>query len=207
MGKTGEIVLTQDLPLNLDNRRAPLWWGWVGLMVIEATVFAALITSFFFLRSFSQEWPMGGIERPDLLLPTIGTVLLLASSLPVYWADHRGRNGDMRSLFFGLATGLVLAAVFLGLKIYEYGNAGYSWSTNAYGSVVFFIIGFHTSHVIALVLKTAVVLAAAGRGHFNKQRTVGIQTNGMYWHFVVLIWLPLYFTLYLSHYIFGVKGG
>ncbi len=207
MAETENIVLAQHLPLNLDSRRSPLWWGWVGLMVIEATVFAALITSFFFLRSYSPEWPMGNVGRPDLLLPTIGTLLLLASSAPVYWADHRGRQGDRRSLVIGLVTGLLLVAIFLGLKIYEYGHAGYSWSTNAYGSVVFFIIGFHTSHVIALVLKTAVVLVAAVRGHFNQQRTVGLQTNGMYWHFVVLVWLPLYFTLYLSHYIWGVKGG
>ncbi len=207
MAESRETVATQHLPLNLDTRRAPLWWGWVGLMVIEATVFAALITSFFFLRSFSWEWPVGGIESPDLLLPTIGTLLLVVSSIPVYWADHRGRQGDMRSLAIGLTVGLVLAAAFTGLKIFEYGNAGYNWSTNAYTSVVFFIIGFHTSHVIALVLKTLVVLAAAGRGHFNRQRTLGLQTNGMYWHFVVLVWLPLYFTLYLSHYILGVKGG
>lgn len=207
MLETKDIVQAQYLPLNLDNRRSPLWWGWIGLMVIEATVFAALITSFFFLRSYSLEWPMAGIGRPDLLLPTIGTLLLLVSSVPVYWGDHRGRQGNMRSLSIGLVTGLILAAVFLGLKIYEYGHVGYSWSTNAYGSVVFFIIGFHTSHVIALVLKTAVVVVAARRGHFNRQRTVGLQTNGMYWHFVVLVWLPLYFTLYLSHYIFGIKGG
>jgi len=198
------VLQALDLPVNLNNRRAPVWLGWVGLIVIEATLFTALITSFFYLRLSSPEWPMGGIPRPELLLPTIGTVLLLASSIPAYWADHHGRNGDLRSLKIGLVIGLVIVSVFLGLKIYEYSHADYSWSTNAYGSVVFFIIGFHTSHVIALVLKTIVVLVAAARGYFNIQRSVGIQTNGMYWHFVVLVWLPLYFTLYLSHYIFPV---
>jgi len=202
MRHEGSILQALDLPVNLNDRRAPLWLGWVGLIVIEATLFAALITSFFYLRASSPEWPLGGIQRPDLLLPTAGTVLLLASSIPAYWADHRGRKGDLRSLLIGLIAGLIIIAVFLGLKIYEYSHTGYSWSTNAYGSVVFFIMGFHLSHVIALVLKTIVVLAAAARGHFNQRRTVGIQTNGMYWHFVVIIWLPLYFTLYLSHYIF-----
>jgi cytochrome c oxidase subunit 3 len=207
MPENKEILQAHHLPFNLDNRRAPIWWGWVGLIVIEITVFGSLIISFFYLKMFSAEWPMGGVGRPDLLLPTIGTVLLLMSAVPAYWGDHRGRKGDLRSLRIGLAIGLVLIATFLGLKIYEYGNAGYSWDTNAYGSVVFFIIGFHMSHVMALILKTGIVLAAATRGHFNKQRTVGIQTNGMYWYFVVIVWLPLYFTLYLSHYIFGIKGG
>ncbi|MBN1368819.1 MAG: heme-copper oxidase subunit III [Dehalococcoidaceae bacterium] len=207
MKQKGGILQAQDLPLNLNNRRAPMWLGWVGLIVIEATLFTALITSFFVLRMTSPEWPIGGIQRPELLLPTIGTALLLASSIPAYWADHRGRNGDLRSLRIGLITGLIIIVAFLGLKFYEYSHAGYSWSTNAYGSVVFFIMGFHLSHVIALVLKTIVVLVAAARGYFSKQRSVGIQTNGMYWHFVVVVWLPLYFTLYLSHYIFGIKGG
>jgi heme/copper-type cytochrome/quinol oxidase subunit 3 len=192
-----------DLPLNSDSRQSPLFWGWVGLIVIESTLFIALIVSFFYLRSYSPQWPIGGIGPPELLLPTIGTVLLVLSSLPAYWADHRGREGDLRSLKIGLSIGLVLIGAFLGLKIYEYSNVGYSWSTNAYGSVVFFIIGFHTTHVMALVLKTVVMLAAAMRGHITKRRTVGIQTNGLYWHFVVIIWLPLYFTLYLSSYVLG----
>lgn len=202
-----EVVQMLDLPLNLNDHRAPLWWGMVGIIAIEATVFLALITSYYYLRLFAVAWPPEGIGLPDLGLPLASTALLLASSIPVYWADHRARKGDLRALKIGLLLGVVLAVAFLAIKVYEYSHVGFRWDTHAYGSIVFAIIGFHSAHVIALLFKTLVVLAAAFRGHFSAQRNVGVQINGLYWHFVVIAWLPLFFTLYLSPRLLGVKGG
>jgi cytochrome c oxidase subunit III len=72
----------------------------------------------------------------------------------------------------------------------------YSWSDHAYGSIVWLIAGFHSLHVISLVLKSLLVAVIAWRGYFDEHRYLGVEVNGIYWHFVVLVWVPLYVVLY-----------
>lgn len=191
-----------DLPVNLNDRRAPLWWGMVGLITIEAVLFTSLIASYFYLRFYATEWPPGGISKPHLLLPAIGATVLIASSGPMAWADASIKRGNVRNLMIGLALSFVLGVVFLTLKFVEYSGYDYNWATNVYGSITWTIVGFHSAHVITVLLKVAVVFTAAARGYFSAERNLGVRINGLYWQFVVVVWIPLFFTLYLSHYVF-----
>ena len=181
--------------------RPPIWWGMLFLLLIESVVFAALISSYFYLRSAAEVWPLGDIERPELLLPSINTLILLASSIPVYFADQGIRKGNQARLRIGLIVGFILGATFLVLKYIEYSSLDYNWATNAYGSIVWTIVGFHSAHVFSLLLKTMVIGTLAFQGYFNEERHVGVQVNGLYWHFVVAVWIPLFATLYLSPYV------
>lgn len=192
------VIAPDALPANLSDKRAPIWWGMVLMIAIEATVFGALIASYFYLKVGAPVWPPDGIAPPDLLLPSINAGILLLSSLPVWWADRGIQKGDTGRLKLGLAVGFLMGVVFLVLKYIEYSGNDYSWSTNAYGSIVWTITGFHSAHVIVLLIKTLVVEALAFRGYFSEQRNIGVQVNGLYWHFVVLAWVPLFATLYLS---------
>ena len=202
-GETQERrLIAAELPLNLNDRRAPLWWGMVGLITVEAVLFGSLIVSYFYLRFYAPEWPIGGIAKPSLLLPSIGLVLLLVSSGPMFWADASIKRGNVRNLMVGLALSFVLGVAFLTLKFVEYSGYDYNWATNAYGSITWTIVGFHSAHVITVLLKVAVVFTAAARGYFSAERNLGVRINGLYWHFVVAVWIPLFFTLYLSHYVF-----
>lgn len=191
-----------QLPLNANDRRAPLWWGMLGLITIEAVLFGMLIVSYFYLRFYAPEWPIGGISPPDLLLPSIGAVVLFASSGPMLWADASIKKGNVRHLMVGLALSFVLGSLFLVLKVVEYSGYDYNWTTNAYGSIAWTIVGFHSSHVLAVLAKVGAVFTAAARGYFSDKRNLGVRINGLYWHFVVVVWVPLFFTLYLSHYVF-----
>lgn len=174
------------------------WWGIVLLLTIETTVFAALIFSYFYLRAGFPAWPPGGIEPPDLLLPTINTVVLLASAVPVAWADRGIRRGDQVAVRTGKLMGQALLVLFLVLKAVEYGGYDYTWTTNAYGSIVWTLTGFHVAHVTVAILKSLVVLTLAWKGYFSERRYLGVQANAFYWYFVVLIWIPIYVTLYLA---------
>jgi heme/copper-type cytochrome/quinol oxidase subunit 3 len=178
--------------------KPPFWWGMLGLILIEAVVFAALVASYFYLHASAQEWPIGGIKPPDLLLPSINAIILFASSLPIYLADRGIRRGNQTALKVGLVVSFVMGLIFLTLKYIEYSNLDYNWTTNAYTSIVWTITGFHSAHVIALLLKTLVVGTWAFQGYFNEQRYTAVTVNGLYWHFVVIAWVPLFFTLYLS---------
>jgi cytochrome c oxidase subunit III len=161
-------------------------------------VFSSLIVTYYYFRSGSVEWPQGGISPPDLLLPTINAFILFASSIPVYLADSGIKKGKQMRLRLGMTTGILLAIIFLVLKYIEYSGLPYAWDENAYTSIVWTITGFHSAHVIALVMKTTVIAILAWQGYFNEERNAGVSANGLYWHFVVIIWIPLFFTLYIA---------
>lgn len=176
----------------------PLWWGMAGMIAIETAVIAIFITSYFYLAGHNPQWPPGGIDPPKLLLPTINTFVLIASSLVLHSADKAIERGNQRWLKIGMLVSSLLAALFLVLKAVEYSKVTYHWDTNAYGSIVWLIIGFHSTHVFVLLLKAIVVTVLSFRGYFNQQRRLGVVINGLYWHFVVVIWIPLYVVLYWS---------
>ena len=180
------------------SHRAPVWWGMIGLVTVEATVFASLIASFFYLQINHAHWPPAGTKPPDLLLPTISTVLLIASTIPIYIAYKALKRGDNGPLKVWPWVSVILALTFLGLKAYEYSHVDFRWDTHSFGSFVWIIIGLHGTHVLAVILKTLVILYLAQKAYFTQERRLGVTVNGLYWYFVAIIWLPLYATIYLG---------
>jgi cytochrome c oxidase subunit III len=202
MSQASVIDVSGYTPFN-NGRAAPLWWGFWGMILVETIVFSSLIASYFYLRLVASSWPPAGIEPPKLLLPTINTVLLVASSFFVHMADKGIKKGDLFRLRLGLGVGILLAAAFLVIKVIEYSKVTYTWDQHAYGSIVWTITGFHALHVTALVLKTLVIEVLALRGYFDEERNIGVEVNGMYWHFVVAVWIPLYLVLYWGPRVMG----
>ncbi len=178
--------------------KGPLWWGMIMLILIELTVFGGLMAIYYYLKLYNPEFPPPGIDKPELLLPTLNTFVLLGAGLAMYLADKGIKEDDQLRLKLWKSVSLVLAIVFLALKYVEYSGYDYDWTTHAYGSIVWTITGFHAAHVISVALKTVVVLAMAFRGMFRSDRRMAVEANSLYFYFVVLIWLPLYFTLYIS---------
>lgn len=193
------VLDVSEYPSLVEGPRGGLWWGMLLLVIIEVVVFAVLISSYFYLKFLAPHWPPAGEEFPKIVLPTVNTVVLIASSGAIYYADHSiSRKGDTKGLKIGLIGSFVLGLAFLVLKVVEYAQVEYFWDSHAYGSVVWTMIVFHSSHVASVLLKTIVVLALAYRGHWTKERCQGVKVNGLYWHFVVGIWIPLYLTIYWS---------
>ena len=125
------VIPTDDLVINENSPRAPLWWGMVWLIIIEAMVFLGLIVSYFYLRYYAPTWPLGDIEPPELTLPTISALTLWISSAPMCRADSSIRKGDVKKLKIGLAISFALGLIFLILKYIEYSGLDYNWATNA----------------------------------------------------------------------------
>ena len=190
------VVDVSRLPYLVTGPRTPVWWGIIFLITIETAVFGTLISSYFYLRLGEPQWPPAGIEPPKLFLPTINTFILLASSVAMHQADAAISRGDERRMTLSATVAIGLALVFLGLKVLEYSDVDYLWYTHSYGSIVWAITGFHAAHVIAVMLKTILVGVQARLADFRQGRRVVVQSNGIYWHFVVGIWIPLYIVLY-----------
>lgn len=182
-----------------SDHRHPLIWGFAGIIAIELTIFTALSVSYFYLKMSADAWPPHPLDYPELMLPTLNTLILIASSFVMHWADGKIKKGEERELAIGLTIGVVMAALFLGLKYVEYFiESSYRWNDHAYGSIVWAIVGFHSAHVLTVALKTMIVAALAWRSYFSQEWRLAITVNGLYWHFVVIVWIPLYFILYWS---------
>ena len=186
------------LPVYVLGPKSVTWWGMLGLIAIEIVVFGSLIAMYFWLKLVNPAWPPEGIDKPDLLLPTVNTAILLASGAAMIVAKRAIVRGNQLVLKAGQVVALSLGTIFLVIKVIEYGGYDYDWSTHAYGSMVWTMTGFHTAHVISVIAKGIVGLIMSLRGMFRPDRHLAFEVSTMYWVFVTLIWLPLYFTMYIS---------
>jgi len=192
----------RTLPSSPGGRKSAEWWGVAVLVVIEGMVFIALIVSYFHLKGRNPSWPPAGIEAPHIPLATANTLLLVASLLPIWLATRALRNQSERTTKIALASGIGLLAVFLGIKLYEYITLPYGPLTHAYGSVVFTMSGLHMAHVFAVLVKSSVVLTYVHQGRVDPDRRAALDSNALYWYFVVAVWLPLYGAIYWSPHLF-----
>jgi heme/copper-type cytochrome/quinol oxidase subunit 3 len=192
-------ALTAPVPQTTAARvRGTAWWGMMSLIATEAMIFAGLLGSYFFTRAAAKQWPLGGIEAPELSRISVFTVVLLGSSLPIFWAEAGIRRGDVRRLRIGLFLSFLLGACFLVNLGFEYGELTFGARDNAYGSLFYAITGLHGLHVLVGLLMNMVVQAKARLGRVTKDRHVTVTVFGMYWHFVDVVWIFVFSSLYLS---------
>lgn len=186
-----------DISTYSTGRESTGWWAIVLLIMIEATVSAGLIASYFYLFSNATVWPPAGIDSPDLLIPTITSVLLIVSVIPAYIADRSLANGKPGGMQVWGGIGAIMLVAVLALRYYEYVTLDYRWDDGAYGSIVWLIAGFHSVNVAVVLLMVLSMLVLAWRGFFNEQRRSAVQGTALFWAFVVIVWIPLYASVYL----------
>jgi heme/copper-type cytochrome/quinol oxidase subunit 3 len=177
------------------------WWGMLLVIATEAALFAILLASYFYLRFQSPgQWPPDGIARPQLLKPIVMTLLLMASSVTVYYGEVGIRRGSLRRLYVGVGLTFLLGVAFLTLQGLEYHEKlrEFKPQTDAYGSLFYTITGLHGSHVVVGLLLLSWTLFFAWRGAYRAERHVAVQVSALYWHFVHGVWLFVFATLYLS---------
>ncbi len=188
-----------DLPDHVSGPKEVVWWGMWVFIVIEMIMIGGLIFAYYYLSLQVPIWPPGDIRPPDLPLPIVYSLVLLASSGAMWWGDSAAARGDNRNIFIGLLGAAGLGTLYVVLKAVEFVvSIEYSWYDHAYGSLSWTISWFHGLHVVATVLKAGALLPFAWRGYFTPERRTGVEVNGLYWHFVVLAWIPLFITLYLA---------
>jgi heme/copper-type cytochrome/quinol oxidase subunit 3 len=177
------------------------WWGMVMLITTESMIFAALLSAYFFVRANSATWPQGGIAPPKLWPIGLFTVVLLASSLPLFWGEAAIRRGRVGRLRVALAISWVLGAAFVANQIVEFHALEFNAKENAYASLFVVITGLHGLHLVAGLLMSAVVQIKAATGWFDADRHQTVVLFAMYWHFVDAVWIFVFSSLYLSAHI------
>ncbi len=196
---------TRETPLpyasTLSGSRSVSWWGMILLIATEATLFAALVSSYFFLRTNSPTWPAGNIDRPELVLAGINTVILISSSIPMQLSLRSIRRGNKSGLIIGLSIAAVLGVIFLSLQGVEYSRTHFALQTNVYGSLFYTITGLHGLHVLVGLGFVSFVLVRAWLGQFDEHHNQAVENTALYWHFVDAVWIVIFSSLYLSPYV------
>jgi cytochrome c oxidase subunit III len=188
----------EALSSQLTGLKSPIIWGVLLLIAIEGTLLALFIVSYFYLQLGADAWPPPTVTNPDLLVPTLGQVLMLASALPVWFALRDLPRGNVRGLVLGLPVGIFLALGYLVLTAMQYAARDYLWDDHVYGSLDWTMGGYAALHVVVVVLAGVVVWALGLRGHFGRDRYTGVQALALYWLFAAAGSLAFYVVQYLS---------
>jgi heme/copper-type cytochrome/quinol oxidase subunit 3 len=184
------------LPLHGMGAASVTWWGTLAFMLIEGTGFALAIAVYLYLMAVATTWPIDA-PRPDLLPGTIVTLLLLVSLVPNYLVSRWAERQDLPKVKLGLVVMSIMGIAPLLARVFEFPALNVSWDGNAYGSVVWMLLGLHTTHVITDLADTLVLAALMFTRHADNLRRFGdVQDNAMYWNFVVVAWLPIYGCIY-----------
>ena len=133
-------------------------------------------------------------------LPLLNTLILLTSGTTVTWAHHALLHGDRKGLINGLWITIILGALFTCVQAYEYAHAAFTFSGHIYGATFFMATGFHGAHVLIGTTFLIVCLFRAYAGHFTPTQHLGFEFAAWYWHFVDVVWLFLFVTIYVWGY-------
>ena len=166
------------------------------MIVAEGSIFAMLIGAYFYLRGRSPDWPPNAAP-PMLRWGVTNTVVLLLSVLPNIWYKRAAEREDLRVARIGLVIGIVFAVAFTVIRFFEFGALNTRFDMNAYGSIVWMLLGFHTTHLITDLIDTAVLTTLMFTGPIEGKRFSDVSDNAFYWYFVVIAWLPIFAVIYL----------
>jgi cytochrome c oxidase subunit III len=195
---TGRVALDVSAVPNYGfGHRSLLWWATACMMAIEGMVFAMIIMSYIYLKGRVPHWPPTG-SPPRLLWGTVNTIILLASCIPNALTKKAAERFDLGKVRLWTAVCIVFAIAFNIVRFIEFGALNVRWDTNAYGSIVWVMLGYHTTHVLTDFLDSSVLAALVFFGPMDEHRFVDVSENAMYWYFVVLTWLPIYAVIYFA---------
>jgi cytochrome c oxidase subunit III len=186
-----------SLPNYAFGHRSPMWWGTIGMIAIEGTVFALAIVAYFYIKGRADEWPIQA-KPPLLLWGTLNLVLLLASAVPNELAKKAAERLDLRRVRIWLIVCVLFGVAFTFIRFQEFAALNVWWDQNAYGSIVWSLLGLHTAHILTDLVDTMVLTVLMFTGPLEESRFVDVSENSLYWYFVMAAWVPIYAVIYLA---------
>nr|AYQ19124.1 cytochrome c oxidase subunit 3 [Erotylinae sp. 4 ACP-2013] len=179
-----------------------LRWGMILFIISEVFFFISFFWSFFHSAltpsiEIGMNWPPKNIETFNPMeIPLLNTLILLTSGLTVTWAHHGLMENNYNQALQGLLISVMLGIYFSILQGYEYMEAPFTIADSIYGSIFFMATGFHGLHVIIGTTFLLVCLIRHYYNHFSCIHHFGFEAAAWYWHFVDVVWLFLYITIY-----------
>lgn len=188
--------------VHTDRVRHGLRMGMVLFIVSEVMFFAAFFGAYFYVaidpvEAIGYMWPPKGIKTLDPFhLPYFNTLLLLMSGTTITWAHHCLLLKDRKGMLQGLAFTILLGITFTCIQGIEYAHAAFGLKDGIYPSTFYLATGFHGCHVIIGTIFLSVCFVKAWRNKFTPESHVGFEAAAWYWHFVDVVWLFLFVSIY-----------
>jgi cytochrome c oxidase subunit III len=184
-------------PAHRSSRVEAPTLGMLLFIISEVMIFGAFFTAYFFIRVVSHNpWPPPGEHLPEAVAG-VNTAILLSSSLTIHWALSSIKRGNRFGLKVGMVTTFLLGATFLAVQINEYVHVGFAPQDSAQASVFYALTGLHGCHVFIGLCLLLFVSIRSFRGHYSPENHRGMEVPGIYWHFVDLMWVVVYTTVYV----------
>jgi len=183
---------------NVSSRVEAQFLGMLLFIISEVMLFGAFFTAYFFIRVVADTgwFPIDGKELPKVVAG-VNTAVLVSSSFTMHWALEGARRGNRRAMQVGLLTTAMLGLTFLSVQINEYVHIGFAPHDNAQGTIFYGLTGLHGAHVFIGLTLLTFATTRAFRGHFTPKEHRGVEVPGIYWHFVDVMWIIVYSTVYL----------
>jgi len=179
--------------------------GMLLFICSEVMFFSGLFAAYFNVRATTTPWPP--IQPPEIAEHfnlhaepwyALGlTIILLLSSFTCQFAVWAIRRGDRTGFVRNISVTLVLGIVFLLGQAYDYSTIGFGLSDGTFGTTFYTLTGFHGAHVFAGVIMLSVILYRGLVGQFSAQHHDAVEAASLYWHFVDVVWIALFSTLYI----------
>jgi cytochrome c oxidase subunit 3 len=186
-------------PIHYSSRVSPSVLGMFLFIASEIMLFGSFFTIYFFDRVVNHhftQWPPAGFHRPAFVAG-VNTLILVTSSFTMHWADTSIKKGNRAGLQAGLVLTFCLGLTFLFTQIIEYHRLGFNTGDTSFAATFFGLTGLHGAHVFVGLTILLCMTIRAFRGHFSPEHHHGVEIGGIYWHFVDVMWIVVYVTVYL----------
>ncbi len=175
---------------------APLL-GMLLFIISEVMIFGAFFTAYFFIRiAEGDPWPAPGTHLP-VPVAGVNTLILISSSFTLHWAETSIKRDNRFGFKAGMLSTFLLGCTFLFIQINEYANIGFAPQDHAQQTIFYSLTGLHGAHVFIGLLILLSVTIRAFRGHYSPDSHKGVDVPGIYWHFVDIMWIVVYTTVYI----------
>jgi cytochrome c oxidase subunit III len=185
-------------PIHYSSRVSPAVLGMFLFIASEIMLFGSFFTVYFFDRvvQHPKEWPPPPFERP-VFVALVNTLILVTSSFTMHWATTSIKKGNRAGLQAGLVLTFLMGLTFLLTQVVEYHRLGFNTEDTSFAATFFGLTGLHGGHVFVGLTILLAMTVRAFRGHFTPEEHHGVEIGGIYWHFVDVMWIVVYVTVYL----------
>jgi heme/copper-type cytochrome/quinol oxidase subunit 3 len=192
-----KVLDVSALPDHRFGHQGLIWWGTAGFMVIEGLMFLLVLVVYYYFRVVNEQWPPL-LPASSLVPAVITTLLLFVSIVPNQITKRHAEHYDLKAVRVWLVVCILFAVAATISRAFEFAALNAAWDQNAYASIVWVLLGLHTSHLVTDLLDTMVLAAIVFKTGVDGPRFVDVSENSLYWYFVVGSWLPIGATLYLA---------
>lgn len=188
------------LPVGPVGRWGIGYWGVMMLIASEGALFGYLLFSYYYLGAIAQPgWVLE--PRPKLLPSLPNTILLVASSVAVWWGEKGVEKARRWQALAGIGLAFVMGAIFAGVQVYEWSVKPYGMGQSSYASLYFVTTGFHMAHILVGLIVLAAMFGWTALDYFSPRRRITVSAGALYWHFVDVVWLFVFTTFYITPYL------